>query len=183
MWPTVPFPLELGIPDRFVNFITPQILEPRLDVAARNHNHYTINSSRTSDSALRALLTQLAPPSRGGSGIGVDDHHQERLLPAANCLQLPRKLFPNQMLSGTSSSGQLASRDVTPAEVAVTQKPSDEQVRLPVLAEKDDLRAHLSHPLATNSDNARPSFERSGSFLTRTGPSSSRKNHLAFAPM
>ena len=78
--------------------------------------------------------------------------------------------------------GKRTGVDVSTLDVPVREKSANEHIRLQILAQQNDLRAHSSHPLAMASESDSPSVENLGSLPTRAGPSPSRVNHLPLAP-
>ena len=183
-WLAVSLTPEVRIPGRFVELLAAQVTEPRLDIAARNHNENRIRSSKRLDAPFLALTLQLRSTSFRRFRIGIDDHNQGGPAPSPNLLQLVGKLFTHTLLPGSLASGKRDTGDLAsePAAKPATEEATEEHVRLRVLTEQNHAGAHRSQPLATTSENDADPASGGGSYFTRASPSSSRKNHLAFPP-
>ena len=114
-------------------------MEPRLDIAPRNHNENRIRVPKGLNAAVRALPLKLPSTSFRRFRVGIYDRDQDSSMPLPNLLQLVGKLLTHALLTGSTPGGKW--NTVNPAtELAAkpaTQEPTKEHVRLQVLAEKD----------------------------------------------
>ena len=153
-WLAIGFTPEVPIAGRLVELVAAQVLEPRLDTAARNHNENRIRSSKSHDAPYRALLLKLHSTSCRRFLVRICDRDQDNPAPAPNQLQLVGELLTHALLTGSTPSRKRNTvNPVTePASKPATEEATEEHVRLQVLTEQDHARAHRSQPRATTSE-------------------------------
>ena len=138
-WHAIGLTPEVPIAGRLVELVPAQVLEPRLDIAPRNHHESRIRIPKGLNAAVRALPLKLPSTSFRRFRVGICDRDQDNPLPVPNLLQLVGELLTHALLTGSTPSRKRNA--VNPAtELAskpATQDATKEHVRLQVLAEKD----------------------------------------------
>ena len=153
-WLAIGLAREVPVAGRLVELVAAQVMEPRLDTAARNHNENRIRISKSFDAPSRALPLKLRSTSFRRFRVGIDDHNQGGPPPTPNQLQLVGELLTHSLLTGSSASRKRDTVDLAtePATKPATEEATKEHVRLQVLTEQDHAGAHRSQPRAITSE-------------------------------
>ena len=153
-WLAIGFTPEVPIAGRLVELVADQVMEPRLDTAARNHHENRIRSSKSLDAPYRALPFKLRSTNFRRFSVGIDDHNQSGPPPAPNQLQLVGELLTHALLTGSTPSRKrnTVNPATEPAFKPATEEATKEHVRLRVLTEQDHAGAHRSQPRAITSE-------------------------------
>ena len=153
-WLAIGFTPEVRIAGRFVELVAAQVMEPRLDTAARNHDENRIGLSKSFDTPYRALLLKLRSTSFRRFRVGVRHHDEDNPTPIPNQLRLVGALLTHALFTGSTPSRKR--KTVNPATESAskptTEEATKEHVRLRVLTEQDHADAHRSQPRTTKSE-------------------------------
>ncbi len=159
--PAVAFTLESGIAIVFVDSLSRQVREPRLDIASRDKDRHAFIRLPSFLSRFEAGAFNLFYPSGNLSPVGIDKHNQRLLDPVLSCSVIGQFLpepFPHELFA--RSTAFRADFDSLYPDVLARafQEPSGKRLVLPVFAQDDDLNVppHCSHPRAITSDSLSP---------------------------
>jgi len=152
---------EAGIIVVFVDSISIQISEPRLDVSGRYKDRHSFTRLTSFISRFDAVAFNLLYSVSSISSVSIDKHNQclpNAVLSFSVIGKFLNESFPHVLLSRPTASRTDLDSLYPVALARSLKKSAGKRLMLPVFAQDDnvDITAHNSHPLAMTSESLIP---------------------------